>query len=202
MGIKASYHSKGEGFPEMIKRLKAVDGTAIEVGVLKGEHKWLASIHEYGCDIKPGKAEYLTVPLVPEAVGRRAGSFKDTFVYTSKSGKKFIAQKSGNDLKLLYWLTKSVKIPERAFLRGGYDANVDKVRKKAAKMLADVASGAMTADALHEGVGLELAGKIQEYAVNLDSPPKSSITISALGTSNPLIDSGDMIGSITWRKAK
>ena len=202
MGLKVSYKSK-DGFPDMIKRLKTVDGTAIEVGVLKGEHKWLAGVHEYGCEIKPGKAQYLTVPLVPEAAGRSAGSFSDTFVFTSKNGNKFIAKKSGDDLKLLYWLTKSVKIPERAFLRGGYDKNKDAVMKKAGKMLADVASGSMSADALYKGIGLELEGKIKEYAVALDSPPNSSITTGNKGTTNPLIDTGDMINQgITWRKAK
>lgn len=201
MGIKVSYKSK-DGFPDMIKRLQAVDGTGIEVGVLKGEHKWLAGIHEFGCDIKPGKAEYLTVPLVPEAVGRSARTFTDTFVYTSKSGNKFIAQKSGDDLKLLYWLTKSVKIPERSFLRSGFDKHKDDVEKKATKIMADVAAGKTTARGLHQAIGLELSSKIKEFAVELDSPPKSSITVGALGTSNPLVDTGDMIGGITWRKAK
>lgn len=169
MGIRASYHSKGEGFPEMIKRLKAVDGTAIEVGVLKGEHKWLASIHEYGCDIP-------VTPKMRAYLHRQGLHLKDS--------------------------TTHIKIPERSFLRSGFDEHKGAVQKKAAKMLADVASGAMTASALHEGVGLELAGKIQEYAVNLSSPGNHPFTKENKGASNPLVDTGDMIGSITWRKAK
>lgn len=51
MGMKVNYKTKGNDFPNMIKRLKAIDGTGVDVGVLNGEHKWLASIHEYGCDI-------------------------------------------------------------------------------------------------------------------------------------------------------
>ena len=48
MGVKVSYKSKDDDFPSMIKRLEALNGVAIEVGVLKGESAWLASIHEYG----------------------------------------------------------------------------------------------------------------------------------------------------------
>ena len=169
MGIKASYHSKGVGFPEMIKRLKTVDGTAVEVGVLKGEHKWLASIHEYGCDI----------PVTP----------------------KMRAYLHGHGLHLKD-STTHIRIPERSFLRSGFDEHKDAVKKKAAKMLADVAAGSMTAETMYDGVGQELADYIKEFAVELDSPGNHPFTMENKGSSNPLVDSGDMIGSITWRKAK
>lgn len=48
MGIKVQHKTKSNTLPEMIKRLKGVDGTSVEAGVLKGEHAWLAGIHEYG----------------------------------------------------------------------------------------------------------------------------------------------------------
>lgn len=200
VGIKVSYKSKDDGFRSMKKRLENINGSAIEVGVLKGEHAWLASIHEYGMEIRPGRAQYLTVPLTPDAVGRRANSFPNTFVYTAKSGNKFIAQKSGNGLKLLYWLTKSVRIPERSFLRTGFDENKADVMKKAQMMLADVADGKMSEEEFYKAIGLELSSKIKGYASDLDNPANSSITSNNKGSSNPLFDTGDMIGSITWRK--
>ena len=169
MGIKASYHSEGVGFPEMIKRLETVDGTAVEVGVLKGEHKWLASIHEYGCDI----------PVTPKMR-----------VYLHSQGLH------------LKDSTTRIRIPERSFLRSGFDANKDDVNKKAAKIMADVASGKTTVRGLHQAVGLELSGAIKEYAVSLNSPGNHPFTVENKGSSNPLVDTGDMIGSITWRKAK
>ena len=168
MGMKVSYKSK-DGFPDMFKRLKSVDGTAVEVGVLKGEHKWLAAIHEYGLDIK-------VTPAMRAYLHGQGLHLKDS--------------------------TEYIKIPERSFLRSGFDEHKDAVEKKAGKMLADVASGAMSADAMYKGVGLELSGKIQEYAVNLNSPGNHPFTLENKGTTNPLIDSGDMIGGITWRKAK
>ena len=200
MGVK--HTTKRNDFPSMKKRIDDVNGQAIEVGVLQGKSKWLAGIHEYGCDIKPGRAEYLTVPLTPEASERKARSFSNTFVYKAKSGNKFIARKKGDSLELLYWLTKSVKIPERSFLRAGFDKHRDDVMKKAHLMMADVISGKMSAEALFKGVGGELSSKIKDYARDLDSPPNSPITIENKGSSNPLHDTGDMIGGITWRKAK
>lgn len=35
-------------FPSMKKQMELLNGEGVEVGVLKGEHAWLASIHEYG----------------------------------------------------------------------------------------------------------------------------------------------------------
>lgn len=35
----------------MIATVEALNKKSIEIGAIKGEHSWLASIHEYGCDI-------------------------------------------------------------------------------------------------------------------------------------------------------
>lgn len=46
MGVK--HKTVKNDFPSMKKRIEEIDGMAVEVGVLRGESKWLASIHEYG----------------------------------------------------------------------------------------------------------------------------------------------------------
>ena len=168
MGIKVHYKSK-DGFPEMVKRLQAIDGEAVEVGVLKGESAWLASIHEYGCNI-------------PVTDKMRA--------YLHSQGLHLKAS------------TTHIHIPERSFLRTGYDKHRDVVMKKAQLMLADVAAGRMSADAVFKGVGLELSSKIKDYATELATPANHPFTAGRKGSSNPLVDTGDMIGGITWRKAK
>ena len=163
----AVYHKtiKNE-FPEMKVRLEELNGTGVEVGVLKGEHAWLASIHEFGC----------TINVTPK---QRA--------YLFKKGLK---------------VGKTIKIPERAFLRGGFDENRDKVMQRAQQCVADVAAGKMTARGLHQAVGLMLSSKIKDYARDLSSPANHPFTVEQKGSSNPLVDTGDMIGGITWRKAK
>lgn len=167
MGVK--HKTIKNDFPSMKKQCELIDGEGVEVGVLQGEQKWLASIHEYGCDIK----------VTPKM--------------------RVFLHRQGLYLKAS---TTSIKIPERSFLRTGYDENCNAVLKKAGLMLADVSSGTMSADACIKGVGLELSSKIKDYARDLDSPANHPFTIEQKGSSNPLVDTGDMIGGITWRKAK
>lgn len=196
MGVK--FKTTKNLFPEMIKTSKSLNGHTVTVGCLKGDHAWLASIHEYGCTITPRKGKYLTVPVNSKAVGKKARDFKNTFVYTSKSGEKFIAQRSGDSLELLFWLTTSVKIPERSFLRSGHDECIDEVMRKSDKLVSQVVSGKMSEQELFETVGLLLMSKIKTYARDLSSPPNSSITIENKGSSNPLVDTGNMIEGIMF----
>ena len=97
--------------------------------------------------------------------------------------------------------TRVIVIPERSFLRGGYDASKDEVVMTSAMLVNAVAEGALSADALLEAVGTTLEGKIKEYATNLSVPPLHGYTLEhrAHGGSNPLNDTGDMIGGITHR---
>ena len=167
MGVK--YTTKHNGFPSMKKELGLLDGQKIEVGVLKGESKWLASIHEYGCNIEvtPRMRAYL----------HRQG------LHLKKS-------------------TTHIYIPERSFLRTGYDKNRDAVMKKATRLMSEVAAGRMSAEGCMKGVGLELSSKIKDYARDLNKPENHPFTVDQKGSSNPLVDSGDMIEGITWRVSK
>lgn len=166
MGVKVKHTTKHDGIPGMIKNMKLVKGSGVEVGVLKGEHAWLAGIHEYGC----------------------------TMTVTNKQ-RRFMKARYG------ILLGKKLTIPERSFLRAGYDANRDKVMRKAQMVLKDVASGKTTARGCYQAVGIELRDRIKDYAVDLSSPPNSSFTVGQKGSSNPLVASGEMIDGITWRKA-
>lgn len=45
MGFKAK--TKVDLTKQMEKAAKSLDGISVEVGVIRGEHQWLAGIHEY-----------------------------------------------------------------------------------------------------------------------------------------------------------
>ena len=169
MGLKVTYKQGKDNFSEIKRQVELINGTGVEVGVLKGEHKWLAGIHEYGCNIPVTK--------------KMRGYLGSQGLHLSKN-------------------TTHIHIPERSFLRTGYDQNKDAVMKKAQMILADVMAGKTTAKGLHQAVGLTLSSKIKDYAVGLGSPGNHPFTIDRKGSSNPLVDTGDMIGGITWRKAK
>ena len=95
--------------------------------------------------------------------------------------------------------TTHITIPERAFLRNGYDENKDDVIKKAEAVLGDVIGGSMSTDQFFELIGLLMKSRIQDYARDLDSPPNHPYTADRKGSSNPLVHSGDMIGAISYK---
>lgn len=163
MGVK--HIKKKNDYPKVKKELEVLNGTGVEVGVLKGEHAWLAGIHEYGCNI----------PVTPKL--------------------RAFMHYNGIHLKKS---TTQIIIPERSFLRAGYDQSRAETLQHATKMLADVATGKMSARGCYQAVGLELSSKIKDYAVALQSPPKVGFPLGS-GSTNPLVDTGDMIGGITWR---
>lgn len=163
-------------------------------------HGSLAGIHEYGCTITPKKAKYLTVPIHPDSVGKKARDFPDLFVFTAASGEKFLARGKGDDLQFYFWLTPKVVIPERSFLRTGYDENHDRIIKQTERALGRVIAGDMSIDNMLDLYGEQMAGAIKTKIRNISTPPNSSATILAKGSSNPLIDTGGLLESVTWKK--
>ena len=86
MGVK--WKTVKNEFPKMEQSIKSLSGKKVNVGVLGGEHAWLAGIHEYGCKI----------PVTPK--------MRAWFAYQG-----FPLKKS----------TTVITIPERSFLRAGFD---------------------------------------------------------------------------------
>lgn len=186
--------------PDMIKTFESLNGKKVQVGVFDGENAWLARIHEYGCDIRAKKAQYLTIPISPKSIGKKAGEFDNLFFVQAKSGEKFLARDVRKDeIELLYWLTKSVKIPERSFLRAGFDENVKEINKYSDILLKKVATGEMSEREYLDNIGQRLSSKIKTFARNLNSPANSRVTRENKGSSNPLVDTGQMIRGITWK---
>lgn len=95
--------------------------------------------------------------------------------------------------------TKEITIPERSFLRAGFDEHHTDVLKNAERALPLVLDGKMDTYKYLDNVGLMLSSKIKDYATALNDPPKHPFTLEMHpGFNNPLIQSGDMVGGITW----
>lgn len=141
----------------------------------------------------------LTVPIHHEAVGKKASQFPDLFVFTAASGEKFLAKGDGDDLIFYYWLTPSVKIPERSFLRNGHDENAERIIKQTERALGQVIAGEMSMDSMYKLYGRQMSTAIRKYMRDLSNPPNSSATILAKGSSNPLVDTGKLVQSITYK---
>ncbi|WP_205419962.1 hypothetical protein [Aeribacillus pallidus] len=191
---------------KITKNLNKLNKKRIKVGVFGDDnYKYgddanivtIARVHEYGATIKPVKAEWLTIPLISEAKGKKAADFGDElFFYQKDSNKAFLARKRGNNIQNVFLLLKSVTIPERSFLRSGYDENIDYISKKTESMIDDVIAGNIDPDAFADMIGQEFAGLIQKKLRSITDPPNSPITIGVKGSSNPLMDTGHLVGSI------
>lgn len=193
--------------PRLTKTLKKLGKTTIKVGVF-GEDNYqygddadlvtIARVHEFGVKITPKTANWLTIPLIPEAKGKRAGEFDDLFFYEHEPNKMaFLARDKGNgSIQNVFILLKSVEIPERSFLRSGFDENVDKIADKIEELLNDVLRFDINPDDFADAIGLEFAGLIQKKMKRISDPANSAITSNVKGSSNPLHDTGRLIGSI------
>ncbi len=143
-------------------------------------------------------AEYLTVPVHPDAVGKKARSFPDLVCIRSKKGNLLLAKIDGETITPYYWLTKSVKIPERSFMRTAHDENAEKILKKVERLIPAVIDGKKSIDDLLDMYGQEMRGAIQKRMK--ETEPNSSITANNKGSSTPLVDTGGLLESIDWRK--
>lgn len=92
--------------------------------------------------------------------------------------------------------TTHIVIPERSFLRTGSDLHEDDIRQLTQSLIESVVNGDKTPEEFFMMVGDELKGKIQEHAIDLNSPVNHPFTAERKGSSNPLVDTGNLIGSM------
>lgn len=89
-------------------------------------------------------------------------------------------------------------IPERSFLRAGIARNVSKYKALNRKSILGILKGTTT---MEQGLGLlgELAkGDVQSEIRNGDHAPLKESTINRKGSSQPLIDTGQMRQAVDW----
>lgn len=158
--------TKFDKLTEITKQLEGMKGRKVKVGALRGEHAWLAGIHEYGCNIT-------VTPKMRAFLHSQGLHLKDS--------------------------TTVIKIPERSFLRSGHDANIDRVMTQTNRAISQVLTGKMSVDDVLDLCGQQLATAIKTYMRDLSNPANHPYTVEQKGSSNPLIDTGGLIESITWK---
>lgn len=98
--------------------------------------------------------------------------------------------------------TDTITIPERSFIRGGFRVNKNKFVRHYKEMFTKSLEERVNVEVVTNRMGSELAGDIQDYAVDLRKPENHPFTIAQKGSSNPLVDTGRMIGAITHKVEK
>ena len=90
-------------------------------------------------------------------------------------------------------------IPPRPFLLNAMRRNrnkyLDRMRAEAKKIV----RGEASMRAVLAKLGAVATADVQEEITNLKSPPNSPTTIRLKGSSNPLIDTGEMRAKTTWK---
>ena len=94
--------------------------------------------------------------------------------------------------------TTEIIIPERSFLRAGFDEHHETVLRTAEAALGNVLKSGKVDDYL-EVVGQLLRDKIVDYGIELSEPPKHPFTLQRNPSkTNPLVQTGDMLEALTF----
>lgn len=89
-------------------------------------------------------------------------------------------------------------VPARPWLIPG----VESATQDIIDTIQDAVAHGATLDNTMEQIGAFAAGATQTYMTDLKEPPNSPYTIEQKGSSNPLIDTGALRQSITWKVTK
>lgn len=163
-------------FLKMAKELDKLNRWQVAVGFFGENDAQLLMIvraNEYGVTIrpKPGNnfGRYLMVP------------FKD------EQGKQ------------RFYKLKAVTIPPRPFIKNAWDENESKYKKMIVEGLSDICNGKITARKLLDKLGTVCVADIRNSAIKLKNPANAPLTIANKGSSNPLVDTGEMIRKATYK---
>lgn len=90
-------------------------------------------------------------------------------------------------------------IPERPFLRNTMRDNKASYQTAMKTSAAKLLRGDTSLRTVLSKLGIKAQGDVQSEITSLSSPPNSPVTIALKGSSNPLIDSGELRNSVTWK---
>lgn len=207
--------------PELLRikgELEQLQKLRIKVGIqgdADSEILTIARVHEYGAVIHAKQAKNLCIPINKESYDKSPRDFPDLFFIRSKNGyllgvtakkprkrKKKGDEGPSDDLNLLFLLLPSVTIPERSFIRAGYDANRN--------LLADVCQQAM-GKIIHEkwdahkaaewigGKAVDLVHEFMSDASNFEPKGRIQKERAPNWANNPLTVTKRLFNSVTWK---
>ena len=95
----------------------------------------------------------------------------------------------------LHYGTDNGNIPPRPFL----DVGVASGNQDYLALIADGLEDGLQPDMILEQIGSVAASKVQEYMRDLKTPPNAPSTVERKGANNPLIDTGALRQSVTYK---
>ncbi len=191
----------------------------------------IAGVHEFGATIKPKTVKHLAIPIDKKAAGKSPKDFEGLFFIksdgylfgcispkrkgegpkrkTSPSGKEPDLKKHKNefhkpeeeDIQFLFLLLESASIPERSFIRAGYDNSRDELNQACREALEGILFEGWDAETAANHIGMKAVGCIQMYmSASSNFKEKGDITKETSNwPDNPLVETGRLRNSITYR---
>ena len=187
--IKVTVTGADKAFEEINKALqKFMTEKVVTVGIHEDENArdsgtitnaQLGAVHEFGADIDhPGGTSYGYATKADAEKGR---------VKFLKTGSGF--------MELGVTQAHKIKIPARPWLKPGVNAgNLEYVN-----IIEKGAASGEPIDMTLNRVGVVAVAHVQKYMTELRTPPNAPSTIKKKGSSNPLIDSGSLRASVTYK---
>lgn len=191
--------------------MEALNKLRIKVGIqgdADSELLMIANVHEYGATITAKNSRNLCIPIHKDSYDKSPRDFQDLFFIRSKDGYLFgVTAKKGrkntenaNNLNFLFLLLPSVTIPERSFIRAGFDHNKEALAQIVQEAVADIYQGKTTARQAAEWIGGQAVGLIQQFMSEAGNfTPKGSIQRERAPSyaDSPLMVTGRLRNSIT-----
>lgn len=91
------------------------------------------------------------------------------------------------------------RIPERSWMRSWFDANQKRIHKMFIKMTNLIKNQKIDAKTALKRLGEWAVGELKKSIIELRTPANAPSTIRIKGSSNPLIDTGTMLNTITYK---
>lgn len=98
------------------------------------------------------------------------------------------------------WAEFGLGQPQRSWLRAWVDNNRSELDRVVAAETRAIVEGRRTQAQALDRLGLWIQGQIQQRIANGIAPPNAESTIDHKGSSTPLIDTGQLRSSITYRR--
>lgn len=92
-------------------------------------------------------------------------------------------------------------IPQRSFVRATVDTHRAEIEALQTRLLPKVLAGEMEEQAALDLLGAKVASMMQNTIVASVPPPLKPETVARKGSSTPLVDTGQLRSSITWKVA-
>lgn len=197
---------ENEDYKSLMKELKELDRYAVEIGVFGEDDSFyamIATVHEFGMHIKAKNGKNLSIPVHKNAVGKSPKDFSGLQpMFSRKNGVPEVyglGMPKGKELEMYFLLKESVNIPERSFIRSTFDDRNDEWMSFVEERIQRVCDLEMTAKQVFEQLGAKIAGDIQKRMTQLRSPKNAALTTSNKGSSNPLLNTGELRRHVTWK---